>query len=205
MATAKKSTTAKSPAAKASPKTKTVTVGDESVEVPTVDAAPKPTAPPEVVDSGSNPAKTDDTDVNASAPIGQVNPIPELDDETATADNTPTAGAVKAAAETYTRVYRIPATERHSKKLPEGFPDEDYARATVREAIQHGWRVEDGVVGQRGKVTFADPAEFNIDVPYTVDVFPAGGAPAGLPVGQTIEETTEEQPNTGDEGVREHN
>lgn len=190
------------------PQTKEATIGGESVEVETVDAAKKPKVPDVINDPATNPAKTKDNEVNASAPVGQVNPVPDVSttEDGDEVEGTPSAAAVKEAADIYTRVYRVQAVEQHSKKLPEGFPDEAYAVATVREAIQHGWRVSDGVVAKRGKVTFADPGEYNIDIPYSVEVFAAAGAPlATLPPGKSLDETTEEQPNTGDEGSHETN
>ena len=136
----------------------------------------------------TGPAEPDEADVE------------ELDeqeqDEAAEAE---AAGDTKADVEDYVKVYRIEhrGTEKGKAEPDLGeFDDESYARATVREAIAHGWRVEDGVTANRTKVERFDP--YNVDITYSVPVVPAAGAPAGPPVGETNADVAEADPHVGE-------
>lgn len=103
----------------------------------------------------------------------------------------------KAELDEYRKVFRIEhrGAEKGSKApdLGEGFDDEPYARATVHEAVAHGWRVEDGVLAERESVERFDP--FSIDITYAVTVVPAAGAPAGPPVGETAHDVAVSDPH----------
>jgi hypothetical protein len=123
----------------------------------------------------------------------------DIEAEQEKADEAETAGEAidtKADVEDYVRVYRIEhrGTEDDSEEpdLGEEFDDEPFELATVREAIAHGWRVEDGVTADRTDVARFD--RFNVDVTYSVPVVPAAGAPAGTPVGETKTDVAEADP-----------